>query len=54
MMNHISLKEWISSKPLRVEFHDMDEIIKDDIKKNQEIIDVSVKNLIQGIDKRRK
>jgi hypothetical protein len=39
-MHPISLKEWIKSKPLKIEFHDMDEIIKNDIKNNLEILDV--------------
>ena len=34
LMNPILLKEWIKSKPLKIEFHDMDEIIKNDIKNN--------------------
>ncbi len=39
-MNSVSLTEWIKSQPLRIEFHDMDELIKEDIKENIPIIDV--------------
>jgi len=39
-MNPVSLKEWIKQQPLKIEFHDMDEVIKEDIKKNLEVVDV--------------
>ena len=45
-MHPLSLTEWIKSKPLKIEFHDLDEILKNEIKNNLEILNVQVNFII--------